>query len=252
MEFQKKLEKFKSQGINIVGVSDDAVEILQKFSQKQNITYPLLSDPNSKIIKAYGILNTDLDPAHKWYGIPYPGIFIVNRNLVVTAKQFEQAYYQRPTARSVLINFFGEQIQSNAKKIDLLYLFAVIGVSDSVAHAAQLVTVAVEISMKNGFHLYGTPLPTGYIPLSISVAPNPNFDMDAFQYPPGKKLEIKSLNETFTILPEKVTLKSFLRIKKNPRKGSQTISITMAFQACDDTSCMQPESVLSKFPLDIQ
>ena len=39
----------------MLGASADAVELNQKFTDKEKYTYPLLSDPDKKLINALGI-----------------------------------------------------------------------------------------------------------------------------------------------------------------------------------------------------
>jgi preprotein translocase subunit Sss1 len=99
--------------------------------------------------------------------------------------------------------------------------------------------------------LYTQPIPDGYIPLTVSVEPNLYFDVAEFKYPESNKKTITSLQETFEILPEKMRLKTFLRIKRKPTEGEYKVSIKIAFQACNDNSCMLPEEFNFDFPLTI-
>jgi thioredoxin-dependent peroxiredoxin len=41
----------------VLGASADSVELNQKFSDKEKYTFPLLSDPEMKLIKALGIVH---------------------------------------------------------------------------------------------------------------------------------------------------------------------------------------------------
>jgi hypothetical protein len=61
----------------VVGISYDSVDVLKEFSDKRKIAFPLLSDPDSKAIKAYGLLDTSAKG--KQEGIPYPGTFVVDK-----------------------------------------------------------------------------------------------------------------------------------------------------------------------------
>jgi hypothetical protein len=50
-----------------------------------------LSDPGSRIITELGILNTTLDESDApFYGIPYPGSYIIGADGTVVDKFFEQ------------------------------------------------------------------------------------------------------------------------------------------------------------------
>jgi peroxiredoxin len=49
----------------------------------------LLSDPDSKIIRTYDILNEAVKPGTPTYGIPYPGGYVVDAQGRVVSKYFE-------------------------------------------------------------------------------------------------------------------------------------------------------------------
>ncbi|QDU21026.1 Putative peroxiredoxin [Urbifossiella limnaea] len=96
---QKDLATIEAAGVKVVGVSYDAVAVLKGFADKQKITFPLLSDPDSKTIAAYALRNketagkkfgkADLD------GVPYPGTILVGTDGVVKAKLFVDGYRER-------------------------------------------------------------------------------------------------------------------------------------------------------------
>ena len=96
---QKDLKTIEAAGVKVVGVSYDSVEVLKIFAEKRKITFPLLSDPESKTIIAYELKNketagkkfgkVDLD------GVPYPGTYLVDKKGVVRAKLFVDGYRER-------------------------------------------------------------------------------------------------------------------------------------------------------------
>ena len=51
--------------------------MLTRFARAHQITFPMLSDKGSAVIRRYGILNTNIPPTHTFYGIPFPGEFLV-------------------------------------------------------------------------------------------------------------------------------------------------------------------------------
>jgi len=246
------LNDFQSRGVTVIGISYDSTQILKSFSDKFNISYPLLSDAGSFVIKEFGILNTKIDSGKKSFGIPYPGIYIIDKNLKVIDKQFEQSYSARPTAANVLTTRFNKQLNSNVQHFQTDYLNGSFGLSDSSGYAAQILAIIFEISLKNGFHLYSQPIPEGYIPLTIKLESDPDIVMDAFHFPKTKKLRLNSINETFNILPAHLSLKTFLRISKNPKPGTHILKFTIKFQACDDKECRMPEEFEFVFPLLIK
>ena len=73
MELQGRLDALKREGLGLVAVSCDPVPILADFATRRGITFPLLSDPGSAVIRQYGILNTTVAATNPTYGIPFPG-----------------------------------------------------------------------------------------------------------------------------------------------------------------------------------
>ena len=68
-------------------MSYDAVDVLATFAAKQNITYTLLSDEGSKVIRDLGLLNEHVFEHHAAYGVPkrdhqwgvpYPGVSLLD------------------------------------------------------------------------------------------------------------------------------------------------------------------------------
>jgi peroxiredoxin Q/BCP len=52
--FRDSEAELKRLGVVVLGLSKDSVESHKKFTEKYNLNFPLLSDPDGKIIEAYG------------------------------------------------------------------------------------------------------------------------------------------------------------------------------------------------------
>jgi peroxiredoxin len=110
VELQAAWPELDRSGIALFGLSYDPVETLAAFADKRAITFPLLSDEGSRVIRRLGLLNQHVAEQHAFYGVavrdehhgvPYPGIFVLDENGVVVEKHFEQSYRVRPTAALV-------------------------------------------------------------------------------------------------------------------------------------------------------
>jgi peroxiredoxin Q/BCP len=87
VKLQADLAKIEAAGIQVIAISYDPVAALSTFAGKKKITYPLLSDPDSKVIKEFGVLNTE--GKHKIEaGTPHPGTFVLDPDGIVRAKLF--------------------------------------------------------------------------------------------------------------------------------------------------------------------
>ncbi|NNG39418.1 thioredoxin-dependent thiol peroxidase [Flexivirga sp. ID2601S] len=53
-DFRDSLATLQGAGYEVVGISPDKPEKLAKFVEKESLTYPLLADPDKKVLEAYG------------------------------------------------------------------------------------------------------------------------------------------------------------------------------------------------------
>ncbi|MFT4886734.1 MAG: peroxiredoxin [Pseudohongiellaceae bacterium] len=102
MQLTDVAEQFEALGFSIAAISYDSVELLKEVQEDQEIEFPLLHDENVKHVNALGIRNLDYEPGHRVYGIPYPGIFLVDSNGVIKHKFAEERYQDRPGFEGVL------------------------------------------------------------------------------------------------------------------------------------------------------
>lgn len=68
-DFRDNLAQFNDLGVQVLGVSRDSVASHERFSQKQGLNFPLLSDEGGKLCEAYGVW-----VEKKLYGRRYMGI----------------------------------------------------------------------------------------------------------------------------------------------------------------------------------
>jgi peroxiredoxin len=69
------LSEFGKRGIRVVAVSVDPVEVSRTLGEKAGITFPLLSDPEMKAIRAYDLVHRG---GHKGADIARPAEFLID------------------------------------------------------------------------------------------------------------------------------------------------------------------------------
>jgi peroxiredoxin len=79
--FQHRLSEFDARGIRVVGISVDPPDVNRRNSQKLGYTFPLLSDPDAKIIRRYDVLHSAAGP--KGTDIARPAEFLLDSNGIV-------------------------------------------------------------------------------------------------------------------------------------------------------------------------
>lgn len=112
MQLQEQTADFEAAGIGIVAITYDAPELQQVFIDAASITYPLLSDVGAETILTLGILNEQYEPGDPAYGIPHPGVFVVDPEMNIAGKIFVEDYRVRVDGESTLafaLNVLGKQ-----------------------------------------------------------------------------------------------------------------------------------------------
>ena len=95
IEMNEHAEQFAKLGYGLAAISYDNTDILKTFTDQKNISYPLLSDQNVQTMLAYGIVNSEYAPDSDHYGIPYPGVVVIDNTGKVTHKHFFKGYKKR-------------------------------------------------------------------------------------------------------------------------------------------------------------
>lgn len=90
-------------GINVAAVTYDPFEFLKEVELDEGIEFTLLQDVEMRHVNAFGILNnTDYEPGDRAWGVPYPGIFLIDPDGIIRFKFAEEGYRIRPDFADVL------------------------------------------------------------------------------------------------------------------------------------------------------
>ena len=128
-------------------------------------------------------------------------------------------------------------------------LTATLGVSDATVPPGGRVTLIVDVKPKPKMHVYA-PGQTGYIPLSVTLDPSPDFKTQPPKFPVPGTYYFAPLKETVKVFDTavRVTQDVTLGLSQDLRRraaAKETLVITgsLAYQACDDAVCYRPETV---------
>ncbi len=249
MELEQKAKQFENLGLNVVGLSYDTPAVLHNFAARKDIHFPLLSDPDSKIIRELGILNQEVPKDSPFFGIPYPGIYILDNHGVVVAKYFEDDFRQRYTAAGILLERYGIMPATRRSAVQGKQLNAVASASNDTVHAGQRIALVLDLELKPNMHVYA-PSVEGYIPIEWKMNPSPAFVAHAATYPKPEILFLPAIDEKVPVykdhfqLVRDITLGTEAQIKPAlDAQGQFTIEGTLRYQACDDRLCYIPQSL---------
>lgn len=99
-DLQTALKDLTDAGVRLIAVSYDSRETNTAAAAKLGLTFPLLSDPGSKVIDAYGIRNREA--TGRGAGIPHPVVFIIDRQGVIRTKLMRDNYRDRPESDEII------------------------------------------------------------------------------------------------------------------------------------------------------
>jgi len=250
VELQENLNEIHKRGLGLAAISYDSPAILKSFADRKQIAYPLLSDPGSKIIREYGLLNQTI-PQGPFFGIPYPGTYILDRDRKVVSKYFEDDYTQRFTAADILIRQFGAAAGASHATVEAKHLRISTSAGTAVVHTGQRIALTVDISAPTGVHVYA-PGVSGYIPIDLQIADAPAYSVHPGEYPASKTMRLAAIDETVPVYLGDFRIVREITISKNAAQGELTVQGSLRYQACDEKQCYVPETIPLSWTLRVE
>jgi len=78
-EFQEASSQLEASGVVVLGVSRDSLASHQRFAEKYKLSFPILSDPDAVICKAYGVYKLKKNYGKEYWGIER-STFVIDRS----------------------------------------------------------------------------------------------------------------------------------------------------------------------------
>jgi hypothetical protein len=246
---------FRKRGLGVAALSYDSIEVLKDFSTRKGITYPLLSDPESKIIRAFGLMNeVDYPPGNLAHGVPFPGTFVTDDAGIIRTKQFEKTYQERRTAASLLLSM-GEDGPGPMTEIVRDQFVLRISASNAEAVPGRRITLVLDFLMGPKMHAYA-PGVSGYKPLNFTLAENTLVTLHEVRYPGSRPYTFEPLKETVPVFEGHFRVLQDVTVNRPARDSAPIDRIDLAgrldYQVCSDTVCYAPSSLPLAWTLKLQ
>jgi len=267
----------------VAAISYDSEAVLADFSQRRGITFPLLSDDDSKVITEFGILNTVAyeaqgpngdDPevvadvaryvsvfgaSPNLVGTPFPGTFMVDRRGRVTSRFFEEFYRERNTTANVMLKLGAGLSPIAAIEGETAHLKLTAYPSNPSITVGTRFSIAVEIEPNPNIHVYAPGAEElGYRVISLNLAPTAHVRFEPMEFPESEIYYFEPLDERAPVYQRPFTLLQEVVVSGAPdtedalaQLDALTLSGTLDYQACDDRICFEPVSVPLSFTLDL-
>jgi len=239
---------FEAAGAKLYVLSYDEVDALADYKEAHGATFTMLSDPDSEVIRSFGILNTTIaEDDHPWHGIPYPGVYVTDDEGIITQKFFENNFTVRPGAEQLVAAVKGEEVgleerPATDQEVEVDIEFE--GNDLPVGITRQIVA---RFSVPKGMHLYQEPVPDGLVAASIELDDEAEGIVSyTLVAPETQPLTLGSDGHTLEVYEGNVVLR--LPIAQNGRAITKdddgrwvSVSGRVRWQACNDETCLVPD-----------
>ncbi len=250
MELAKHADRLRARGYGVCSISYDPVDVLREFADRRGIRYSMLSDPDSAIIRAFGLFNEEIEPGTRDYGVPRPAIFFVDRAGTVVSKYMEEQYYHRRALATILAD--------DGEAADLQTIWQVDGERVSIralalqqeVYPGNRFALMVEVEPRPGLHVYAPGAGAEYRPLTLRMHSQPYLVVDEPVYPAPNGSWTSPLEERVPVYTRRVGIR--LEVALGTRQelkpvydagGRFAVTGILSFQTCSETVCWPPQDV---------
>ncbi len=239
------MKDFDAADIAVYALSYDEADALRDFRDAHGITYTLLSDPDSDVIRSFGIVNTLIDPTdHPWYGIPYPGTYVVNPEGAITHKFFDNSLAVRAGREQLLRAAHGQptlELKVSETAPDEVQVSVALD-GDTLAPTVQK-DLVVSFRVPSGRHVYAEPAPRGSVAVDVALDENKRLVERPLVRPRSAPHTLAGTSESFQVYDGVFELRLPLTVNGAVGGGGRTdisISGEVCWQSCDDEVCDIP------------
>ena len=256
IEMQNHLEQLHRLGLNVIAISRDSQAILAEFVSRHGITYPLLSDATSSVIKEFGVLDVAVAPTRTeesggppYYGVPYRGTITVNHEGVVTSTFFQKTYQEHTTISSILLSL-GKNVGVPARRISAPHVDVTSFTSDQAVAPGAHFLIVLDIRPASHVHVYAPGNPS-YRPIALTIPAQPGIvTIGGADLPKPEDFFFKPLNEHVAVYQRPFRMTQNVMVDPSSQgqaalKDATKVVVngTFDYQACDDKDCFNPQSL---------
>jgi hypothetical protein len=257
VELGQQAEAIRKLGYGVAALSYDSPAALAHFAARKQLSIPLLSDPESKVIDAFGIRNENIKEGFA-KGVPHPGLFVLGATGRVEAKYFEDDYRERITVSSILTGRFGERAAPAGAAVDRPRIRLIPTASATIVRGGQHLRLSLDAFLGRGLHAYAPGAPAEFIPVSWNLAASPAFESAPPDWPKPELTLLYGYDEkvpNYTGIlraGREITLAAQPVLLKAAPNGELVIKGEFRYQACNDRVCFPPETVPLEWKLIVE
>jgi hypothetical protein len=250
------MSAFRDAGVNLYALSYDEPDAIADYAKASDVTFTMLSDPDSEMIRKFGILNATIPvDDHPWYGIPFPGVYAIDSDGVIVAKFFEHNFAVRTGPEQLLAAALGREFEVAAQSSPTEQVSVDVTFEGDRLLMGVTREIVAKFRVPKGQHLYSQPVPEGLVAAAIELDDNPGILSYTPRAPQTKPFTLSGSGDTLSVYAGDVVLR--LPVTQNARamekiegKRYVTVSGRVRWQACNGIECSLPESQTFSFQVE--
>ncbi len=279
VQLQRDSEKLRSAGLGLAAISYDSGAVLDEFAKRKSIAFPLLSDHESEVIRAYGVadrryrqgMQLDVDKEQvvlysqgnvPVFGLSYPAAFVLSRDGRVKWRFVSEGSELRITGAALLEEAVGGIAEGARTAVPGSRQVGVItSTTNASVGLGNRIRIAIELKIPAGFHVYSPDVGGDYKGVSWQMDTSKCLEIGEPVYPKAQRKLMQSTNETLPVYEEgvlrisrevfvKPALKAtdaslfqmFCDVCLDPASNIKAAG-SLRLQVCDEKQCYPPQSL---------
>ena len=204
------------------------------------------------MIREFGIFNTQIPEGHKYFGVPFPGSYMVGPDGLVLDKAFFAEHRTRESVNDILQEGFGVNGLGHSEPhvVTTPHISARVYFASPTVRMRQWTVLTVELSLSEGIHVNGPGVPDGCVPVELELDGGDHLRLDRVDYPEPAEMRFEVLDETLPVYTGRLEFKGRCIGLDMREEREIEVEARLRYQACDDTQCYLPQT--ATFPLSLR
>lgn len=249
MELQGELPALLAAGIRPVALSYDTQATLAAFAAERGITYPLLADEGSLVIRRLDLLNPTFPPDHARHGVAQPGTFLLDAGGRVLRAAVHADQRVRDTWATSLRGVVGTTTATAgpAERQSTPDFIVTVALDSPHYRPRQRVGLRATIEIAPGLSVVGERATTAAAPLAMEVTAPEGVTVEPVASPTPAPRMLPALGATLPVHTGRIELAAALVFDE--LREDAVIGVTLVAQACDDRDCAPPRTLTFALPI---
>jgi hypothetical protein len=276
VQLQRDLPVFQRAGVGLAAIGYDSAAVLREFASRKGITFSLLADHESNVIRAFGVANRryaagtllDIDTEQitnspgdvPVYGAAYPSVFVIGPKGGVQWRFVSETDELRLTGAAILERSVGGIADAIRRPLQKGRVQVTATAGNTEAGLGNRLRIGLELKLPPGFHVYGPGAGRGYRGLQWSMdasscwyQSDPEYPQPRMRHFAFEEGDLPVYDGDFRVTRELVLKPVLSAAEPSLFRLFQTVCLdsganvratgAVSFQACNDRQCYPPQSI---------